>query len=126
MIFLVLGILNGVAAITVATLSLCLREFTNPAVITSLVILIIECILCFALYGMRSDINANRERISALYKAVNQCRKKLGLKPVEEDETEKDQQFKGENEANKNECPSCFHKITQKDTECPYCGFKLK
>ena len=102
MVFLVLGILNGVAAITVATLSLCLREFTNPAVITSLVILIIECILCFTLYGMRSDINENRKKISALYKAVNQCRKQLELKPIKENEDE-EQEIKGENKAKKNE-----------------------
>ena len=126
MIFLVLGILNVIATIILFILSLALKEFTNPITIIALAMLVLECILCFTLYGMRLDINANRDDISALYKAVNQCREKLGLKPVEEYETEKNQQFKGENEANKNECPFCFHKVTKKDTECPYCGFKFK
>lgn len=30
------------------------------------------------------------------------------------------------NKPKKDECPSCFNKISSEDKECPYCGYKLK
>ena len=125
MVFLVLGILEVIATIVIFILSLVSGSF-NVITLIELAVMILNCIIMFTLYGMRSDINANREEISSLYKAVNQCRKKLNLQPVEENESEEEQAFKGENKAKKNECPACFHKISKGDTECSYCGYKLK
>ncbi|MBE7085348.1 MAG: hypothetical protein E7368_04775 [Clostridiales bacterium] len=34
--------------------------------------------------------------------------------------------FDSENIANDDECPACFHKIAKTDTECSYCGYRLK
>ncbi len=124
MIFLVFAILELIATIVMAIFAF---KAPNPISIISLIIMALNCILFFSLYGMRKDVDTNEENISILQDSLNQCRKKLGLAPLKKEyEEEKEEEFVSDNKAKKNECPACFHHIEKGDKECPNCGYKLK
>ena len=124
MIFLIFGIIELICTIVFAFFTL---TFPEPIMFGLLIALILNCILWFTLYGMYNDINRQEENISILQDSLNQCRKKLGLAPLEKENKDEDEQkFVGENKAKENECPACFHKITPQDKECPNCGYELK
>ena len=105
MIFLVFAILELIATIIFAIFT-----FKVPSAITiiPLIVMALNCILFFRLYGMREDVDANKESISSLQKSLNECRKKLGL-PL------------------KKQCPNCSNFVVEEGTnECPHCGHELK
>ena len=88
MIFLIFGVINLIAAIVMAIFAF---MSPNPASFVSLITAILNCILFFGLYAMRKDVNRNEENISILQDSLNECREKLGLKILEresEDEQE--------------------------------------
>ncbi|MBQ8405711.1 MAG: hypothetical protein IJX09_03570 [Clostridia bacterium] len=105
MIFLIFGVINLIAAIVMAIFAF---MSPNPASFVSLITAILNCILFFGLYGMRKDVDANKESISSLQKSLNECRKKLGL-------------------SSKKQCPNCSNFVVEEGTnECPHCGHELK
>ena len=123
MIFLIFGIIDLIATIIMLIFTFITP---HPASFISLIALVLNCILFFSLYGMRKDVNRNEENIFILQNSLNECRKKLGLAPLEKEYPEEEEEFVENNKAKKNECPACFHHIEKGDKECPNCGYKLK
>ena len=98
----------------------------------------------FVLYGFGELITqttaiAKGSQRMQLLAVANDSKKSVGIKKetieeiqnevVSDYETEKNggiKDFDPANIAKRNECPSCFHKITVNDKECSYCGYKLK
>ncbi len=95
MIFLIFGVINLIAAIVMAIFAF---MSPNPASFVSLITAILNCILFFGLYAMRKDVNRNEENISILQDSLNECREKLGLKILER-ESEDEQEEESEQDA---------------------------
>ena len=84
---------------------------------------------------LKSQTTENSKTMAHKEKIINSVIKEIDEKEYQEElSKEKEYQekllknpdFDPENIASADECPACFHKITNTDTACTYCGHKLK
>lgn len=124
MIFLLLGILESIVTFIIAVFLISTNNL-NWYTLILLVGFTINCILLFTLFNMSENIKQSQQELTLLRDSLNECREKLNL-PILQETKEEDAPFAGENASEENECPSCFHKISETDVNCPNCGYKLK
>lgn len=141
----VIGILGSI----IGGIVLCTVDLIAVGIIVMLLGSIFSWIASFVLYGFGEliektcEIAKNTKRSSKL--AIAEALEKntresdntetaqIFTDVIEEVKEEKNQEkleqnpdFDPENIASDDECPACFHKIKSTDTECTYCGYKLK
>ena len=135
MIFLIFGILDVISAI--ASVVLCF-VFETPLYLIGVIPCVMSAVLFFTLYDMEKDIDRLDKNVSIVQKSLNECREKLGLAPLEKENpkeeknaptvdnsVEVDEEISDLNQLQKDECPSCFQKVSPTDKLCPNCGFVL-
>ena len=73
-----------------------------------------------------TNIAKGNQRLQILKAFQNEDIKEEVIKEIQDErikEVEMDEEW---DVAEKDECPCCFHKISENDEECRYCGHKLK